>query len=337
MDPLFVGKEKIASLLTMKECIDVMEKMFRSFAGGQCMQPLRTIMRLPDKPGFLGMMPGYAKDLGMMGIKVISVFHANKDAGYPSHQGVVMLLDAEHGQPLMIFDASEITAIRTAAASALATALLSRENSKLLAIIGSGEQAQRHIESIRLVRNIEQINLWSRSEKNAFRLAKKIPLKIDKSGSFRSRKLLATFDLLRQQAAAPRAVPFYDGHAFFHASLAQIHLENVGKFSQRFARVIDDEIVERDHVSSLLQPLQGRDYQIIWRHRLQYLSHGQARRQQSHVVLQQDFSGTVHEAATAMAFGASSEDLARVCHAHPTLAEALKETALAVDGRAIHI
>src|SRR5438093_10919091 len=174
MDPLFVGKEKIASLLTMKECIDVMEKMFRSFAGGQCMQPLRTIMRLPDKPGFLGMMPGYAKDLGMMGIKVISVFHANKDAGYPSHQGVVMLLDAEHGQPLMIFDASEITAIRTAAASALATALLSRENSKLLAIIGSGEQAQRHIESIRLVRNIEQINLWSRSEKNAFRLAKKI-------------------------------------------------------------------------------------------------------------------------------------------------------------------
>ena len=174
MDPLFVGKEKIASLLTMKECIDVMEKMFRSFAGGQCMQPLRTIMRLPDKPGFLGMMPGYAKDLGVMGIKVISVFHANKDAGYPSHQGVVMLLDAEHGQPLMIFDASEITAIRTAAASALATALLSRENSKLLAIIGSGEQAQRHIESIRLVRNIEQINLWSRSEKNAFRLAKKI-------------------------------------------------------------------------------------------------------------------------------------------------------------------
>ena len=174
MDPLFVGKEKIASLLTMKECIDVMEKMFRSFAGGQCMQPLRTIMRLPDKPGFLGMMPGYAKDLGMMGIKVISVFHANKDAGYPSHQGVVMLLDAEHGQPLMIFDASEITAIRTAAASALATALLSRENSKLLAIIGSGEQAQRHIESIRLVRNIEQINLWSRSEKNAFRLAKKM-------------------------------------------------------------------------------------------------------------------------------------------------------------------
>ena len=174
MDPLFVGKEKIASLLTMKECIDVMEKMFRSFAGGQCMQPLRTIMRLSDKPGLLGMMPGYAKDLGVMGIKVISVFHANKDAGYPSHQGVVMLLDAEHGQPLMIFDASEITAIRTAAASALATALLSRENSKLLAIIGSGEQAQRHIESIRLVRNIEQINLWSRSEKNAFRLAKKI-------------------------------------------------------------------------------------------------------------------------------------------------------------------
>src|SRR5438093_11554282 len=101
MDPLFVGKEKIASLLTMKECIDVMEKMFRSFAGGQCMQALRTIMRLPDKPGFLGMMPGYAKDLGVMGIKVSSVFHADKDPGYPSHQGVVMFLDAELAHPPM--------------------------------------------------------------------------------------------------------------------------------------------------------------------------------------------------------------------------------------------
>jgi ornithine cyclodeaminase len=131
-------------------------------------------MRLPDKTGLLGMMPGYAESLGVMGIKVISVFHGNKDEGYPSHQGVVILFDAKHGQPLMIFDAEEITAIRTAAASAVATRLLSRENSELLAIIGSGEQAKRHIESILLVRKIKQINLWSRNEKNAIELVKNI-------------------------------------------------------------------------------------------------------------------------------------------------------------------
>ncbi|HET9824116.1 MAG TPA: ornithine cyclodeaminase family protein [Chitinophagaceae bacterium] len=174
MEPTFVGKEKIASLLPMHECIELMEKMFRSLANGECVQPLRSLMWLPDRTGLLGMMPGYAESPGVMGIKLITVFHANRDAGYPSHQGVVILFDTRHGQPLMIFDATEITAIRTAAASALATRLLSRENSRRLAIIGSGEQAQRHVESILLVRKISEITLWSRNEEHAKDLAEKI-------------------------------------------------------------------------------------------------------------------------------------------------------------------
>src|SRR6188768_1438011 len=156
MEPLFVNKEKIASLLPMDECIEVMQKMFTSLASGECLQPLRNIMRLPDGSGVLGMMPGHAAKLGVMGIKVISVFHA------------------KNGQPLMLFDALEITAIRTAAASAVATKLLSRENSSILAIIGSGEQAKRHIEAMLVVRNIKQINIWSRSEKNAKHLVNEL-------------------------------------------------------------------------------------------------------------------------------------------------------------------
>ena len=174
MDPLFINKEKIASLLPMEECIEVMEKMFRSLTAGECLQPLRNIMRLPDGSGVLGMMPGHAAKLGVMGIKVISVFHANKEAGFPSHQGIIMLFDAKNGQPLMLFDALEITAIRTAAASAVATKLLSRDNSSTLAIIGSGEQAKRHIEAMLLVRNIQQINLWSRDENNAKHLVNEL-------------------------------------------------------------------------------------------------------------------------------------------------------------------
>ena len=174
MEPLFVNKEKIASLLPMDECIEVMDKMFRSLAAGECLQPLRNIIRLPDGSGVLGMMPGHTAKLGVMGIKVISVFHANKEAGFPSHQGIVMLFDAKNGQPLMLFDALEITAIRTAAASAVATKLLSRGNSSTLAIIGSGEQAKRHIEAMLLVRNIQQINLWSRDENNAKHLVNEL-------------------------------------------------------------------------------------------------------------------------------------------------------------------
>ena len=174
MEPLFVNKEKIASLLPMKECIEVMEKMFRSLASGETVQPLRSLMWLPGKTGLLGMMPGHATSLGVMGIKVISVFHGNREAGLPSHQGVVMLFDAKQGQPLMLFDAGEITAIRTAAASAVATKLLSRKNSSTLAIIGSGEQAARHIEAMRLVRKINQVNIWSRNEANAKEFAENL-------------------------------------------------------------------------------------------------------------------------------------------------------------------
>ncbi len=174
MDIPYIDKEKIASLLTMQECISVMEKMFRSLAKGESIQPLRSLMWLPDRKGLLGMMPGYDKTDGVMGIKLISVFHGNREKGYPSHQGVVVLFDSDNGQPLMIFDASEITALRTAAASALATKLLSREDSGSLSIVGSGEQAERHIESVLLVRNIRQINIWSRNEKNAAGLASKI-------------------------------------------------------------------------------------------------------------------------------------------------------------------
>ena len=174
MEPLFVNKEKIASLLPMSECISVLEKMFRSLAAGECLQPLRNIMRLPDGSGVLGMMPGHAAKLDVMGIKVITVFHTNSESGLPSHQGIVILFDAKNGQPLMLFDALEITAIRTAAASAVATKLLSRDNSSILAIIGSGEQAKRHIEAMLVVRNIKQINIWSRSEKNAKHLVNEL-------------------------------------------------------------------------------------------------------------------------------------------------------------------
>jgi len=151
-----------------------MEKMFRSLAMGEAAQPLRSLMWLPGKKGLLGIMPGYDTSIGIMGIKLISVFHGNRDKGYPSHQGVVVLFDANNGQPLMIFDASEITALRTAAVSALATTLLSRQDAEVLSIVGSGEQAERHIESILLVRKIRQINTWSRNEKNATRLASKV-------------------------------------------------------------------------------------------------------------------------------------------------------------------
>ena len=164
----------------MHECITVMETMFRDLTEGRILQPLRSLMWLPDRSGLLGMMPGYAEGPNIIGIKLITIFHANGPAGLPSHQGIIILFEATHGQPLLLLDAAAITAIRTAAASAVATRLLARENATTLAIIGTGEQAERHIESISRVRNIDTIYLWGRNPEHAkalkARLADRYPI-----------------------------------------------------------------------------------------------------------------------------------------------------------------
>jgi len=157
MEPIIINKEKVISLLPMNECISVMEEAFRSLASGQCVQPLRPLMWLPDKRGLLGMMPGYAGDIDVMGIKVISVFPGNKNFGLSSHQGTVLLFETRNGQPLCMADADEITAIRTPAASAVATNLLARKDASTLSILGSGIQAAGHIEAMLLVRKIKKI------------------------------------------------------------------------------------------------------------------------------------------------------------------------------------
>jgi alanine dehydrogenase len=173
MPPKYLDRERVAALLPMDACIPVMEQAFRSLAAGNTLQPLRSLMWLPDRSGILGMMPGYTKNPDILGIKVITIFHANGALGLPSHQGVVMLFDAKQGTPLLMLDAAEITAIRTAATSALATRLLAREDASHLAILGTGEQAERHIQAISLVRQIDRITIWGRNNAHAETLARK--------------------------------------------------------------------------------------------------------------------------------------------------------------------
>lgn len=151
----------------MGACIDLMDETFKNFSTGNAVQPLRNAMWLPDKKGLLGMMPAYMENTRSMGIKVVSVFPGNHAKGLSSHQGVVLLFESETGEMYAIIDGDRVTAIRTAAASAVATKALAREDSKTLAILGSGEQALRHLEAMLLVRNIAHVVIWSRNEEHA--------------------------------------------------------------------------------------------------------------------------------------------------------------------------
>jgi ornithine cyclodeaminase len=156
----------------MDACIDAVRGALRELASGGGLQPLRPIMWLPEHIGALGLMPGYLRSIGVMGIKTVSVFPANAGTEHDSHQGTVMLFDDQNGALLAIIDATEITAVRTAAASAVATELLARPRASVLAILGSGVQARSHITAMAHVRPLEEVRIWSRNATNADRLAR---------------------------------------------------------------------------------------------------------------------------------------------------------------------
>src|ERR1051326_4457511 len=105
----------------MPACIALMHEALATLARGDAVQPLRSLVRLPDGSGLLGLMPGYLGEPRAFGLKVVSVMPGNHGTAYDSHQGVVMLFGTEHGEPLAIADATAITAVRTAAVSGAAT------------------------------------------------------------------------------------------------------------------------------------------------------------------------------------------------------------------------
>jgi ornithine cyclodeaminase len=170
---LIINQTEVPQLLPMNECIGVMERALMALARGEAILPLRPVLWLPEKVGALGMMPSYLQDINALGLKAISVFPGNHGTEFDSHQGVVLLFEAKHGQLLAIVDATSITAIRTAAVSAVATTLLARDDAGDLAILGSGAQARTHLEAMLLARPIRRVRVWSQHLENATKFAER--------------------------------------------------------------------------------------------------------------------------------------------------------------------
>ena len=160
MKVLVLNHTEVAQLLPMPECIAAIEAAFTSFARGASQQPLRTIFRPSKVKGVMAMMPAFrAGESPLFSLKAICVFPGNAALGKDAHQGGVMLFDGTTGELLALVNASAITAIRTAAVSALATRLLACEDASDLAIIGAGVQARPHVVAIAGVRNLKRIRI----------------------------------------------------------------------------------------------------------------------------------------------------------------------------------
>lgn len=175
MKILVLDNRQIRELLPMTECIELMADALAALARGEVFQPLRTIIRPPDARGLLGLMPAFrAGDRGAFGMKAICVFPGNPAQGKDAHQGAVMLFSRETGEMLALMNASAITAIRTAAVSAVATRLLAREDAQQLAIIGAGVQARTHLTALAAVRPITRARVACRNFEHAEELVREV-------------------------------------------------------------------------------------------------------------------------------------------------------------------
>ena len=172
MTVLVLNQEEVERLLDMEGCIEAMSDALSSLARGEVHVPLRFIVKPQDEPSLLGLMPAHrAGDAPLYSLKTVAVFPDNPKRGLDAHQGTVTLFDGETGEVRALMNASAITAIRTAAVSAVATRLLAREDSTELGILGAGVQARSHLEALRLVRDLDQVRIFSPTAEHAESLA----------------------------------------------------------------------------------------------------------------------------------------------------------------------
>jgi ornithine cyclodeaminase len=175
MSVLVLSDADIESLLPMAQCIDLMADALRSLARGVVHNPLRVVVKPPDAAGLMGLMPCYLGGNPVaFGLKTICIFPQNPAKGKDAHQGSVMLFSGDTGELLALMNASAITAIRTAAVSAVATQSLARPDAGDLAIIGAGVQARSHLEALALVRPLRRCRVASLHFENAKKFAQEM-------------------------------------------------------------------------------------------------------------------------------------------------------------------
>jgi len=168
----FIDREEVARRLTYPAAIRLVREAMIALSRGETLQLLRSILRL--SPGHaVGTMTGALGADAAFGVKLLSVFQENFARGMPSHQGLVVLFEPGSGAPVCALDAGEITAIRTAAATAVATDALARPDARRLALLGYGEQASTHVRALREVRPFDAVTVWGRSPARAEEFARR--------------------------------------------------------------------------------------------------------------------------------------------------------------------
>lgn len=166
-----LNREHVEAVLTLPACIAVMDGVMRALAEGRARLPLRPVVPLENSDLLLLMPAALTGEGGAVGVKLLTLFGDNPARGLPAIQGLVVLFDPHDGRVVAVADAASVTAIRTAAVSAVAARLLANPEAGDLALLGSGAQASTHLSAMRAVRPIRRVRVWSRTPEHAHAFA----------------------------------------------------------------------------------------------------------------------------------------------------------------------
>jgi ornithine cyclodeaminase/alanine dehydrogenase-like protein (mu-crystallin family) len=175
----FFDAGEVEELLDYPGCIEAMRQAMIELSSGERPQPLRQIFTVGRNEMF-GTMPGELRALSTFGAKLVSVFSDKDRPGRSRHQGLVVAFDGETGAVSCIADAEPVTKIRTACATAVATDALARADAGVLAIFGTGVQADAHLRALPLVRAFREILIWGRSIEKTRQFADEMSRELDR-------------------------------------------------------------------------------------------------------------------------------------------------------------
>jgi thiomorpholine-carboxylate dehydrogenase len=164
---LYLDDAAVRRLLRMEDLLAGMPKVLMDLSAGKLVQPLRTVMEVPGAGGMLFLKPSAIE--GALATKLITLMPGNAQRGLPTLLATIVLMDPATGEPLAVMDGTWITALRTAAASAVAADALAPPGPKVVALLGSGALARSHAVALRAVRPVSELRVWSRNPENVAR------------------------------------------------------------------------------------------------------------------------------------------------------------------------
>lgn len=261
---IFLSAADIRRALPMRQAIETQKRAYAALVTGDVALPLRTPVTIPAQDAVTLFMPArVATDLGA---KIVSVFPNNAQKGLPMIHGVVIMLDAETGQPAAVMDATYLTALRTGAASGAGTDLLARPDAATAAIFGAGVQARTQLEAVCTVRSIKCAWIYDRNTEAAERMAAELagrgPIPTDLRVAELPREAVAEADIIC--TATTSNTPVYDGrdvrpgtHVNGIGSYTPTMQENDAELVRRALVVIDSRESALAEAGDLIIPLQA--------------------------------------------------------------------------------